>query len=683
MAKKKEENYSDLLKQVSGAFHEAKAELDTRITHKTQGYDEYDNLYRSYIDPSKWPYSAKIFVPLSFTSLFNKGSRLITNKLKGKLVADDYEGELAAKIGTELLMAQYEEHDFYFGEPINAKVLRVDQNARKYGAGFALVGWKKEMVGSYYYDGPTFEPLDQRKVYLQPAVRSEAEWDYVIVERTLTLEQMEKANDAKGVEIFKNLDKLKALKENTVTEKNPSRNAFLRGLDEKRSGSGKKTPFRVLTYYSKDKFITWTPDVGDSKDNPEGVILRVTDNPYPHGLIPILRLVYIPIDDDIVGMSELEAGRSQQKAANALVSGFVDSVGLELYPILKGHPTNVDWSTVEFKNKAAWLMQNPQADLVRLEGAFGFTQKFVEAYRLLASQFAESMGDTTSDASNMASLSSDKTATEVRDTAMKRGARDNLNKLFLAAFMTRMYKMWWEMDKVFLTQEKVINIAGKEAIKYFVEQGLSEYTLSEKGYQYIYDYIRDNQALGINMSFDEAYERLRELGELEQFASPMYATAGGLPKLRLKENSNEGYLTVAPEDLVGNHKFVFDLNVFSETNSQEEAQNLIGYLDRAAQYEQQLANDGFKVKYKDLLEDIGEKLALRNADQYFETVESPQDQIQGGDMGIPQEGMLDAVQQGGDGGLSQPDQAVREQQGVSGVPTTDVNPLAQFGVPQA
>lgn len=680
MSKKKEENnYSKLLSQVSVAYNEARQELDTRITHKVQGYDEYDNLYRSYIDPTKWPYSAKIFVPLSFTSLFNKGSRLITNKLKGKLVADDYEGELAAKIGTELLMAQYEEHDFHFGESLNAKWLRVDQNTRKYGAGFALVGWKKEKVGSYSYDGPTFEPLDNRKVYLQPAVKNEADWDYVIVERTLTLEQMMKANEAKNVEVFKNLDKLKNVSENTVDEKNPSRNSILRGLDDKRSGKGLKTPFRVLTYYSRDQFITWTPDVGDDKDNPEGTILRVTQNPYPHGLIPIIRLVYIPIDDDIVGMSELEAGRSQQKALNALVSGFIDSVSLELYPILKGHPTNVDWATVEFKPKAAWLMQNPQADLERLEGAFGFTQKFVEAYRLLASQFAESMGDTTSDASNMASLSSDKTATEVRDTALKRGARDNLNKLFLSAAITRMYKMWWEMDKVFLTQEKIINVSGKEAIKYFVEQGLSDYTLDDKGYQYIYEYIRDNQAIGVNMNFDMAYERLRELGELEQFAKPMFATSQGLPKLTMKEGTNSGYLTVAPEDLVGNHKFVFDLNTFSETNTQEEAQNLIGYLDRAAQYQEQLASDGFKIKYKDLLEDIGEKLNLRNADQYFEAIEeSPEDQIQSGEMGIPQEGLENAVQQGGAGGIPLPDQAVLGQQGVQGVPIANANAIPQF-----
>lgn len=632
MAKRKQKSttdYQELLASVRDHFDEAKAVLNTRAYHKTQGFNEYDNLYRSWIDPTKWPFNAKIFIPLSFKALYSKDTRLITGKIKGKLVAGEYGSELGARIGTELLSSQYDDHDNFFEEPLVSKFFRFSQNARKYGAGFGLVAWRTEKRnGEIVFDGPTFEVLDNRKVYLQPGTTSISTSDYVIVEREATLDELERINDAaiaRGDEpIYKNLDKLRAIKSNSINPEIISRNAYIRGLDEKREGRGKFAPFRILTEYRRDKWITWCPDVGGDKNNDiPGLVLRVIDNPYNHKQIPIVRLVYIPIDDDIYGVSELEPVRTEQKAVNALVSGFIESVSNELYPILKGHPTNVDWKTIEFKPRAAWIMNNPQTDLVRLEGQITFTRNFVEAYKLLVSSFAEGVGETAADVSNLAALATDKTATEIRDLALQRTSRDNLNKLFLAAAVSKVYQFWWSMNQQFLTDKKVIRVAGKDALKYFINEGLSGWTLSEEGFRIIETVIDEEAQRGNEISFEEAYELLRVNGVLDEFAKPLYPVKLGgetLPKLQVSDDGKTGFLSVENTDLTGKYKFVVDLNTVGMPNEQQEAQSLMILLDRIEKAQQQIAQEGYRVKFKELLETVAEKLKIKNADQYFEPI---------------------------------------------------------------
>lgn len=194
-------------------WDEARAELASRISHKEQGFDEYDRLYRSYIERGKWPFNSRIFIPNSFTSLFGKGTRLVTGKVKARLVPGPDGSELKAQIGTALLSAQYDDHDYFFEEPLVSKFLRLDQNARKYGAGFGLVSWRRETdsEGKVVFDGPTFEVLDNRRVYLQPGATSITDSDYVIVEREVTVDQLERINDRAisrtGKEAYMNLDR--------------------------------------------------------------------------------------------------------------------------------------------------------------------------------------------------------------------------------------------------------------------------------------------------------------------------------------------------------------------------------------------------------------------------------------------------------------------------------------------
>ncbi len=618
-----------LLKQVQSHFDEAKDELVMRITHKEQGFNEWDNLYRSYIPKGKWPFNSRIFIPMVFSSIFEKDTRLITGKIKGKLVAGRYGSELGARIGTELLSSQTDDHDFYNEEPLVSKWLRWSQNARKYGAGFALVPWRRETKdGEVAFDGPSFEPLDNRKVYLQPGVASISDADYVIVERETTLQKLKTVNDASiaknGKEAYRNLDileKASATATRSDTEM-ASTNTVIRGLTGKSEGKGQFKRFKILTEYRNDIWITWCPDVGASKSS-LGTIIRVIKNPYKHGLKPVIRLVYIPIDDDAYGVSEIEPGRSQQKAINALTSGFIEAVSTELYPIIKGHPTNVDWKTIEFKPRAAWIMNNPATDVVRLEGAISFTQKFVEAFKLLETTFKEAMGDTAVSGSNVSAMAPDKTATEIRDLALQRGARDNLNKLFLASAIQKMYALWWSMDQQFLSDKKVIKVAGRDAIEYFVNEGLNGFTLSNEGYELIEQFMTEYPGV----TFEQAYESLREDGALDNYAQPLFPVKMGdqsLPKLQLERDGKSGFLSVENKDLTGQYRFSVDLNTIGNQNEDQEAAAMREYMKMVSDNAQNLAAEGYKPKYKELLASVGEKMKIRGAEQFFEAAPAQQ-----------------------------------------------------------
>lgn len=635
-------NLNQLLSQVRSHYDQASSELTIRVNHKSQGFDEYDKLFRSTIDSKKWSFNSKIFIPMVFTSIFGKGTRLVTGKVKGRLVATKYGSELGAQIGTELLSSQYEDHDDYFDESLVSKWLKMDQNARKYGASFGLVTWKSLMdEGEHLFDGPSFEVLDNRKVYTQPGVSSISDSDYVIVERELSLKQLKDANAAAikktGDPAYINLDRLEAVETTQNQPEHESINTTIRGLTGYSEGMGDFRRFRILTEYRKDMWITWCPDIG-SDDEAPGVVLRVTPNPYKHNLIPIIRLVYIPIDDDIYGVSEIEPGRSLQKSMNALTSGFIEAVSTELYPIIKGHPTNVDWKTIQFKPRAAWLMNNPQTDVQRLQGNFSFTNVFVQSFRLLSTMFSESMGDTAATGSQLTSFSGDKTATEIKDLALQRGARDNLNKLFISSAIEKMFKLWWSMDQQFLTSKKVIRIAGRSALEYFIEEGLNGWELTDEGYKLIESFMDENPGV----TFEEAYEALRNQGILDEYSQPLYPVnldGETLPKLQLESNGKVGFLAVDKKDLKGRYKFSVDLNTLGMPSEQQELQNAQVFMGLTQQVEQQLAQDGTRVKYKELLETVGEKLQIRNVDQYFDNTQSqqlPQEQLPINGQQLPQ-----------------------------------------------
>ena len=628
MAKKKEEIKStdEILSEVQTHYDEAQSELDIRITHKTQGFDVYDKLFRSYIDPAKWPYHAKIFDPRSFGGIIKKTTRLIATKLKGRLVPRSVGKELGARVGTELLSYQWDEIDNKTDFPMLARLAILDMNARKYGASFALVNWhqEKNIKSEVIFDGPWIEPLNNRDVLLQPGRTSIADSDYVIVRRYVSWEELKAVNDtALTGPIYDEvaLEELKQLK-GAMGEHYTSINRSIKGLNTKPTGESR---IEVCTEYRKDKWITWVPLSGDKKKR-GGLLLREIDNPYEHGQIPIVRLVYYPIDDDIYGISELEPIVSLQKALNALVSQSYDMINIDLYPIVAMNPQKVVMSSVEFKPKAKWLMDNPAVDVRRIESSVQGLSKFREMASYIIASMMEALGEVGQGVSNVAMFEADKTATEIRDLALLRNARDNFNKLMLGCFLGKVMQLWWSMDRQFVDEVKFIRIVGKDALKYFIEEGLHEWTLSNEGYELIDVYMKENP----QVSFEEAYEILRQSRELDKYAVPLFPVkykGETIPKLQLSKDGRSGFLAFEKDrDAAGDYDFIPDIESMSLPNDKDILQTRLMFFKLLQENAEALRQEGVKPKFKELLIKIGQSAKIDDAEQYFEEISAQEQQ---------------------------------------------------------
>ena len=596
----------DILSQVLGHYDLAKEDLDIR----RPDFDRKDELFRSYIDESKWPYQSLVFDPRVYTSIFEKTSRLLARKPKGRLVPRESGDTLGAYVSNELLNFQWDDNERIANMPMVAKWGLMDQNARKYGASFALVKWHYETIvdrkskkRKTYYDGPDFIPWNNRDVLCDPSHPTIKNWiqlrDYV------SIQDLKNVNDtAKTKPVYKNLDLLmESIYEkggDTRDSNYTSKNLAIKNLDDK---LGKDEVFRtveIVTEYRKDRWITFAPK--------HGVILRDIENPYDHNQIPVVLMKYYPIDDDIYGLSEIEPVEKLQKAINALVCQYIDSVNMGLAPIVKVRSTGVEMHTLEWGPGKKWIMDDPSDVVAHEQGTAGIAE-FTSTYRFLVAALQEALGETSAGISNVMPGSGDKTATEVKDLALQRTARDNYNQIFLSEALKKQMLLWHKMNVQFYfnpeDSQKVIRVVGKEAVKYFEKIGLEGYTLSAEAADLL------------------ASPEIADLGiapeELQTLSTPVETEAGTVSKFTMEPGTNEGYLIVEPEDLSGTYDYIPDIesmSVPSEAEALRSQRELIQTVLNPA-VDQRLMSLGYQLDLKELLVNYFEQLGLKDAEKYF------------------------------------------------------------------
>ena len=410
----------------------AKEDLEARIPD----WDKKDILFRSHIEETNWPYNAMVFDPRTFTAIFEKSSRLLGNKPRGRMVPREGGDALGAKINNEILAFQWDEVE-RLGSPMLARWHLMDMNARKYGASFGLAKWhfeRRAVDGQQvtYFDGPNFRPLVNRDCLPNPSYSEIKNWFQV--REYLTMRELQEVNDAaRGKPVFKNLDILRQVLSSGETGYGKgdyrssnwvSKNLSIKGLQDFLGRDAVFPTIEVTTEYRPDRWITFAPK--------HGLILRDIENPYQHGQIPIVILRYYPIDDDLYGLSEIEPIEKLQKAVNALINQYLDSINQSTNRILKVRPTGVQMHTLEFAPGAKWLMTDPTSDVLPLEFSATGVAEFANTYRFMIGAMQEALGESSAAISNLVPGESRRTATEIRDLSFARSARDNFNQVFLA-----------------------------------------------------------------------------------------------------------------------------------------------------------------------------------------------------------------------------------------------------------
>lgn len=599
----------------------AKEDLDQRI----KDFDKRDELFRSFISESGWPYNATIFDPRIFTAIFEKASRLFAKKPKGRLVPREGGDSLGARVNNELLDFQWDDNERVNSQPMLAKWALMDMNTRKYGASFALVKWKYEKnvkrdgadstkgKASCFYDGPDFTPLINRDCLPNPAYSNIKNWfqhrDYV------TIQELQNVNDAaRSKPVYKNIDLLvEKLKNNrnggdTREVNYLSRNKSIKNLSDYIGRDEVYKTIEIVTEYRNDRWITFAPK--------HGVVIRDIPNPYEHGQIPVVMLKYYPIDDDLYGLSEIEPVEKLQRAINALWSQYVDAINMSLYTPLKVRSTGVQMHTLEFGPGKKWLMNDPTSDVIpHTQGTAGVGE-FATTYRLLVGAMAEGLGDSSGATSSASPGQADKTATEIQDTAGQRLYRDNFNQIFLSEALKKQMMFWQRMNQQFMFNEsdgkvKVLRIVGKDAMQYFEKVGLSGSIVSDD----TLNMLASNDFNGMNLNPQEFAQ--------EQF--PVNVKGEVLPKFSMDKMGDSGSLLLEKEDLSGTYDYIPDIASMALPNEADilNLKKQIIDMTMNPQMAANLAQDGYRIKSKELVEDFLEQAGMKDADKYFEKLPQP------------------------------------------------------------
>jgi len=626
------------------------------LTTRMKDWDKKDELFRSHINESKWPYRSLVFDPRTFTAIYEKTARLLANKPRGRVIPREGGDVVKAKIINELLSFQWDDNERADSESMISKWAMMDQNARKYGASFGLAKWhwKRQVVredkdgkpigkSKIFFDGPNFRPLNNRDCLPNPSYSQVKNWfqhrEY------LTLEELVDVNDAsRGKPIYKNLDILRlALKkeakqggDNRSTNYNV-KNLSIKGLTDYLGQDEVFKVVEVITEYRPDRWITFSPR--------HGVILRDIPNPYDHGQIPVCTLKYYPIDDDLYGLSEIEPIEKLQKAVNALVCQYLDAINMSLYAPLKIRSTGgaVQMHTLEFGPGAKWLMSDPSSDVITHDQNISGVTEFTSTYRFLISAMQEALGEASAGVSSIVPGQEGKTATEIKDTAMSRSARDNFNQIFLGDAIKKQMTFWHLMDQqlLFKTGEgktKVLRIVGKDALAYFKQAGLDGTGLSDQS---------------IDMISNMADENI-DPADLAEPLFPVQTAEGVKPKMELDEMGQMGSLLMEPDDLAGTYDYIPDvgsMNTSAVDDTMRAKAVAINQITKEG-LGAMIAQEGKKIKISDMAIDYWEDIGFKNADQYIEN--APQVQMGGQNVGVEQPGAGGAQPVGIGGGMVGP-----------------------------
>jgi hypothetical protein len=635
----------------------AREDLDQRI----KDFDKKDIIFRSHIVKEKWPYRSIVVDPVIFTALYEKTARTFANKPRGRMLPREGGDALGAKINNEILSFQWDDNERVDSQSMLVKWALMDLNARKYGAAFGLVKWHwqrqvqrvddKTGKSKIFYDGPQFKPLNNRDVLHNPSYSTIKNW--IQIRDYVTFQDLADTNDAaRAKPVYKNLDILKdaLLKEAKAGGDLRSANYVVKNLSIKglQDFLGKDPLYKtieVVTEYRNDRWITFAPK--------HGVILRDIPNPYDHGQIPVTLLKYYPIDDDIYGLSEIEPVEKLVKAHNAYICQNLDQLNLDTYTPIKVRNVNgaVQMHTLQFTPGAKWLMNDPSTD-VQPYLSPSKTNQFVEVFRLMKASILEGLGEASAGVSGQMPGSGKKTATEIKDSAISRTARDNFNQIMLGEAMKKQMMFWFTMNRQFFfnanENQKVMRIAGKDSIKFFQSLGLDGEGLTDDSQ----DILSDPDLADTVQSTD-----------LNSPLYPVQTKEGIVPKLQLDEGGSGGKLIIEKEDLSGNYDYIPDVGSMGRDASDETLQAKNDFLMRVTGVDPatgqptgiaaMMAQEGKRVKATDLVIDVAEDTGFKDADQYIENIPQPQPAEMGGmqidpNTGQPIEGGALA---GGVGGL--------------------------------
>lgn len=445
MAKPKLRKIDNKVSEVNSILDEVQdhyKESDQWISKIRGTWDDKESMLLGIPEDSMTAQSnSKIFDPRLSTIVFERAARVMSQNPKGKAYAKT-KNDIGKNMLMNLLLNHYrKEANEQYSHLVKLRLL--DLYSLVYGTMFALVPWRVNPRSGYI--GPELVLINIRDAFPQPGVRNLDEADYFNV-RTMTSAKWLEQQDGSvwDMDAIKSLVfELKEQKSTGDTNNGDSnKTSYLeRALYPTNYGDVVYPKVELYTEYRDDKWITWSPQRINQKTSKPHV-LRVVENPYPDGMLPIIAKHAFPLIDSPIGLGEFERGKSLQFAINSLVNMYMDGVKYSIFPPLAINAENVVPSSIKWGPGEKWFMNQPNVDLQPVELSPRGLDTFNSTYGYLLSALQNQAG--TSDVSTSQNVESTlgKTPQALRLQASKEGSRDEWDRFMMEESIKDIYKRW-------------------------------------------------------------------------------------------------------------------------------------------------------------------------------------------------------------------------------------------------
>jgi hypothetical protein len=452
---------------------EKQNELDERIDRFEQSDKFIDNLRSEWddkeamllgraLDSISNKTKSQINDPRMSTIVFERAARVMNREPNGRAYAES-EDDMGKNMFMNLLIPHYRKKDNEQYSHL-LKLRFTDMYSHVYGSQFGLVPWRVNPKTGFI--GPAYNVLKMRDCFPQPGIASPDEWDYFDHRTWVGIDWLLNQDPE-----FWDMDEIKALAEE-LKENKDSGDTKSQSTDNSKSfiertrfpdhelGSAKFPRVEIITEYTGDKWITWTPQRPSAKTSRPHVLRRVV-NPYPDGMLPIVVKHSFPLLDSPIGLGEFERGQTLQKAMNSLINLYMDGVKYSIFPPIAVDPNNVVPSSIKWGAGNRWYMNTPGRDVQPVTISPQGLQTFQSTYEFLLSALNNQSGTTSVSGDGNASMG--KTPEAVRYVADRESARDEWDRFMMEDTIQQIYERWIKLITHNLDSEVSLRMFGKEA----------------------------------------------------------------------------------------------------------------------------------------------------------------------------------------------------------------------------
>lgn len=610
-----QQSEEDLSKEIRGQFKLAKQYLDP-IHEKMNQQEE---LYRSYIDKSNYPHTARVFDPRIFRVIETVAPRMVANEPTGSFYPMEDGDQVTSEILNALIKYDWRRGDMFqklvlfvksmliFGTAFGYVYYDYDETERTRMVPKEINGkmlWSpknNEKIKVVRHDGPNFEPLNIYDCFFDPNATSLDNMRWFIYRTFTTYDELVAEHETGRFGGLKNLDKLKQMIDDKKEGKKPSistteegdinwreHRRIMLGTEEYKGKDESNPEFVRLRRFTKDGWCQYLPEYD--------LVIQEIENPYFHGELPIVYGVDYPYPGELLGMGEIEPIDRIQRAINAVLNQRLDNVQLTLRTMWKAKKNSgVDMHTlVSAPGNIVTLNNLDDVERIDIPDVTGGT--FVQTMNYLTASLQNGSGitDYTIGINTGANTAND-TATGTRLIQQEANAQFKLKiQLFNHMVIKRIADQWKDIRIQYTTESQKLRILGTETIKY----------------------LRDKTNLSRTGMNGE------ELIPGDEIPS----------KLEIK-GDNFAFLNLLPDDiqpsLVGDYDFIPNVSSEQLTDPIALQENFFSAVDRVSRPEwmQGLASQGKQLNFTGITEDIFEKLniGLEGKDIITDMQQAPQE----------------------------------------------------------